>query len=116
MHVVAPGDTALPRGVTLPAGFAANRQGLCRSSLLGAATSVTFVAEREDRQGSTTTTWSYALTPDGAALVRGFDAQILVTPAFVLLRWLLDRFARGSLGRRLTGIAVAEVVAAAKGD
>ena len=114
---VAPSQIDLPSGVVLPRGFVPNEQGTCRSSFFGATTRLVFVVSRAEQHGTTTTrlTRAYPVGPDGRTAWSVFDADFLRLPLFVLLRWLADRYAGGSLGRRLARIAVTDGAAAATG-
>lgn len=106
----------VPAGATLPAGFVVTSQSLCTSRLV-APTRVDYVARHEDKVGTVTktTTFSVPTSPDGTAVARVLGLDALFYPLFVLLRWAADRFAGGSLGRRLARIGVTDAGGTAEG-
>ena len=107
---------AVPTGVTLPAGFVITSQSLCTSRFFVPTQSL-YVARHEETSGGvkTTTTVSAATSPDGSGAMRVLGLDALFYPLFLLLRWASDRFAGGSLGRRLVRIAVTDVGGTATG-
>ena len=111
-----PVETA-PIGVTLPPGFVATSQSLCRSSFFGAPTRTLYVARHEEKAGAVTTATSFsaATSPDGRRVIHALGLDALFGPLFILLRWASDRFAGGSLGRRLVRIAVTDAGGTASG-
>lgn len=106
---------AEPAGWAPPAGRATASRSLCVSSLFGLPTRALFVAKHDGKPGAPAETTSVPVSPDGARVVRAVTLDVLFWPLFVLLRWLMDRSAGGSPGRRLTRIAVTDQGGTASG-
>ncbi len=105
-----------PVGLKLPVGFIVTSQSLCTSRFF-APTQTFYVARHDDKTGTSASTTSFtaATWPDGRSAIRVLGLDALFYPIFILLRWASDRFAGGSLGRRLVRIAITDVGGTAKG-
>ncbi len=91
-----------PAGVIVPPGFVPTNRLLCVKSFLGLQSARLYVVQHRDVGPVTTTTAAITVPLDASGkVVRTIDVAFLQYPLFFLLRWAMDRYTRGSLGRRI---------------
>lgn len=97
--------SAVPAGVVVPPGFERAAGHLCSKQHLGYPTAHFYALTIKEPGSSTTTTLSFPLNHQWAA-VSAFDLAALQLPLVALLRWLLERRGLASPGRRLLSLRV----------